>query len=454
MKKKTKNKVYVGVDIGGTKVAAGLVDQAGKLFAVKKSPTPKGGSGQRIFRLTKELIQELLKDQKINRARIRGIGLGVPGIVRPDHRDILITPNVGLSGYPLAAQLEKSFKTRVVLGNDVNLGTLGEKWFGAGKGVENIIGLFPGTGVGGAIIIGGQLITGSQGAAGEIGHMVLDAHSPYKSAGLYGTVEALASRRAIERAIKEAVAKKVPTIITKLQGGTLAPVKSGVIAEALRRKDPLTMRIINEVCRVLGQACVSLRHILNPDMIILGGGVMEACGDYMLPRIRKISAADPFFKGIDDCRIERSFLGDDAVILGAVVLLKQVLGEKISAGTDYYPRLRTDKNGNVLVNDKLIKKSIYIRADGKVKKINGAAGFAGLRTSRWLGINVLKQLCKKGPKVLVVGCARTRPRITPGGKEFLREHAIEARLLNVQEAVKVYNAAGERKTMVVYRREA
>lgn len=453
MKKKIKNKVYVGVDIGGTKVAVGLVDQAGKLFAVRKSPTPEGGSGPRIFRLVKGLIQELLKDQKINRARIRGIGLGVPGIVRPDHRDILITPNVGLSGYPLAAQLEKSFQTRVVLGNDVNLGTLGEKWFGVGKGVGNIIGLFPGTGVGGAIIIGGQLITGSQGAAGEIGHMVLDAHSPHKSAGLYGTVEALASRRAIERAIKEALAKKVPTIITKLQGGTLAPVKSGVIAEALRRKDPLTMRIINEVCRVLGQACVSLRHILNPEMIILGGGVIEACGDYMLSRIRKISAADPFFKGIDDCRIERSLLGDDAVILGAVVLLKQVLGEKISAGAGYYPKPRVDKRGDVWINDKLIKKSIYIRADGKVKKFNGAAGLAGLRTSRWLGINVLKQLCKKGPKVLIVGCARLRPRITPEGKEFLREHAIEARLLNVREAVKVYNAAGERKTMVVCRRE-
>lgn len=457
MRKKIKNKVYVGVDIGGTKVAAGLVDQAGKLLAVKKSPTPEGGPGPRIFRLTRELIQGLLKDQKINRARIRGIGLGVPGIVKPNHRDILITPNVGLSGYPLAAQLEKSFKTRVVLGNDVNLGTLGEKWFGVGKGVENIIGLFPGTGVGGAIIIGGQLITGSQGAAGEIGHMVLDARSPHKSAGLYGTVEALASRRAIERAIKEAVMKKVPTIITKLQGGKLASIKSRVIAEALRRKDPLTMRIINEVCRVLGQACVSLRHILNPDMIILGGGVIEACGDYMLPRIRKISAADPLFKGIDDCRIERSFLGDDAVILGAVVLLKQVLGQKITPGVgggNYYPKLRADQKGNIRVNDKPVRKNIYIRADGKVKKINGAAVFNELNRSRRLGISALRRVCKKGPKVLIVGCAGGRPRITLDGKKFLREHAIEARLLNVQEAVKVYNAVGERKTMVIYRREA
>ena len=234
----------------------------------------------------------------------------------------------------------------------------------------------------------------------------------------------------------------------------MVAVKGGVLAEALWRKDPLTMRIVNEVCRVLGQACVSLRHILNPDMIILGGGVMEACGDYMLPRIRKISAADPFFKGIDDCRVERSFLGDDAVILGAVVLLKQVLGEKISAGADYYPKVRADKSGNVWVSDKLVRKNIYIRADGKMKKLNGSAALAEGGLSSWLGMSVLKQLCKKGPKVLIVGSARRRPRITSEGKKFLREYGIEARLLNVTEAVKAYNAARERKAMVVCRREA
>lgn len=453
MKKKTKNKVYIGIDIGGTKIAVGLVDQAGKLFAVEKSPTPEGGSGPRIFRLTKGLVQELLKEEKINRAQIRGIGLGVPGIVKPNHRDILITPNVGLSRYPLAALLERSFKTKVVLGNDVNLGVLGEKWFGAGKGIDNIVGLFPGTGVGGAIIIDGKLITGSQGAAGELGHMILDLHSSQKSAGLYGTLEALASRRAIERAIKKAVARKVPTVITKIQKGKLDTIKSQVIAEALRRKDPLTVRVMNEACHVLGQACVSLRHILNPDMIILGGGVIEACGDYMLPRIRDISAADPFLKGIDDCRVERSFLGDDAVILGAVVLLKQVLGEKITSGVDHYPKLRADQKGNIRVNDKLVRKNIYIRADGKVKKINGVAVFNELNRFRRLGVSALRRVCKKGPKILIVGSTRRRLRITAEGKKFLDDHLIQARLLDVKEAVKAYSAAKGRKALVVYRKE-
>lgn len=457
MKKKTKNKVYVGIDIGGTKIAVGLVDQAGKLLAANKCPTPchsAPGTGTRILHLVERLVRELLDEEGVNVSSLRGIGAGVPGIVRPDRRGILITPNVGLSRYPLAALLERSFKTKVVLGNDVNLGVLGEKWFGAGKGINNIVGLFPGTGVGGAIIIGGQLITGAQGAAGELGHMILDLHSSQKSAGLYGTLEALASRRAIECAIKKAVARKVPTVITKIQKGKLDTIKSQVIAEALRRKDPLTVRVMNEACHVLGQACVSLRHILNPDMIILGGGVIEACGDYMLPRIRDISAADPFFKGIDNCRIERSFLGDDAIILGAVVLLKQVLGEKITSGVDYYPKLRADQKGNIWVNGKLVRKNIYIRADGKVKKINGDAVFNELDRFRRLGISALRRVCKKGPKILIVGSSRRRLRISQEGKKFLKEHLVQTRLLDVKKAVKTYNAAKERKTMVIYRREA
>ena len=453
MKKKTKDKVYVGIDIGGTKIAVGLVDQAGKLLAVDKCPTPAPGTGIRIFHQVEKLVRELLHEEKINVSSLRGIGAGVPGIVRPDHRGILITPNVGLSRYPLAALLERSFKTKVVLGNDVNLGVLGEKWFGAGKDVNNIVGVFPGTGVGGAIIINGQLIIGAQGAAGELGHMTLDLHSSQKSAGLYGTLEALASRRAIEHKIKEAVAHKVPTVITKIQKGKLDIIKSRVIAEALHRKDPLTVRVMNEACHVLGQACVSLRHILNPDMIILGGGVIEACGDYMLPRIRNISEADPFFKGIDNCRIERSFLGDDAIILGAVVLLKQVLGEKITSRVDYYPKLRADQKGNVWVNDKLVRKNIYIRADGKVKKINGDVIFSELDRSRRLGISALRRVCKKGPKILIAGSTRRRLRITQEGKKFLKEHLVQPRLLDVKGAVKAYSAAKERKTLVIYQKE-
>ena len=121
---------------------------------------------------------------------------------------------------------------------------------------------------------------------------------------------------------------------------------------------------------------------------------------------------------------------------------------------DYYPKLRADQKGNVWVNDKLVRKNIYIRADGKVKKINGAAVFNELNRSRRLGISALRRVCKNGPKILIAGSTRRRLKITAEGKKFLKGHLVQTRLLDVKEAVKAYNAAKERKTMVIYRSDA
>ncbi|MCA9399454.1 MAG: ROK family protein, partial [Candidatus Omnitrophica bacterium] len=303
---KKNKRYYIGVDVGGTKIFAGLVDRSGTIVGTKKAPTPQNKPAAQVGKVIMTVVTDLLAEQNVMPETIIGIGVGVPGLIKPNHRDILVTPNVNLAGYPLAANLEKQFQTTVFLGNDVNLGLLGAKWQGIGKEEDNIIGIFPGTGVGGAIIINGKLVNGAQGAAGELGHMIIDLQSKHQSAGVYGTLEALASRRAIEREIKSRIKKGQKSIITQLQKKGTATIKSGMLAEALKRKDKVVTEVINDVCHVLGKACISIRHIFNPDMIILGGGVIEACGQYMLPKIRKISDRDPFFKNIDQCKIEPS----------------------------------------------------------------------------------------------------------------------------------------------------
>ncbi len=325
---KTAKDLYIGVDIGGTKISAGLVDSRGKILSSQKCPTPVKGEGAQIFRQTKSLIAGLLASQQLKSNQIRGIGIGIPGIVRPNHRDILRTPNVQLAGYPLARNLELIFRTKVILNNDVNVGLLGEHWRGIAKGVQDVVGIFLGTGVGGAIIIRGELVLGAQGAAAELGHMILDLDSSKESAGLCGTLEALASRRAIERELKNAIQKGKKTILARFYAKSPRVIKSSVIAQALEARDPLTRKVMGKACAVLGQACITIRHILNPAMIVLGGGLIEACGDYMVPKVRKIFNRDPFFKGIDSCSIERSLLGDDAVVLGAVAFFKAGLGRK------------------------------------------------------------------------------------------------------------------------------
>lgn len=435
--------LYIGVDIGGTKISAGLVDNRGRILSSRKCPTPAAGGGSRIFQQTRSLIAQLLAGQQLKPNQIRGIAIGIPGVVRPNHRDILITPNVSLANYPLARNLELIFRTKVILGNDVNFGLLGEQWLGIAKEAQNIVGIFPGTGVGGAIIIREELVLGAQGAAGELGHMILDFNSPKESAGLCGTLEALVSRRAIERELKEAIQKGKKTIITRMCGRRPRAIKSSVIAQALAKKDPLTLNVMRDVCTVLGKACISIRHILNPDMIILGGGLIEACGDYIVPEVRKISARDPFFKGIDACRIEQSLLGDDAVILGAVALLKRVLGEKAAAGGVCYPALRVGKNRDVLIDGKAIKRNVYIRADGRMKKLNGASALPQL------GISLLKKVCRKNPQVLIVG-ARKAVQMSKYDRRFLDKKKIAYCLLNVKKAVGAYNAFKDRKAVLLF----
>ncbi len=318
-----KKQYFIGIDVGGTKIAAGLITPQGKILLKKKIPVPLNARSAVLGRMIQGLIEEILDEKDVPVSSLYGIGLGIPGIVDPASGKILRTPNIKLAGYPLIQRLKKAFKTTIVLGNDVNLGVLGEKWLGAGKTADNLIGIFLGTGVGGGIVLDGKIYLGSQGAAGELGHMIIDCHSPHSSAGVSGTLEALTSRRAIERKIREAIRLKKKTIVTELTGGNLKMIKSRVLRKALKKRDPVVTRIINEVCFILGKTCISFRHIFNPDMIIFGGGVIEACGEYMLPRIKRISDKNPFLAGIDHCKIVSSQLGDDAVLLGAVALVKQ-----------------------------------------------------------------------------------------------------------------------------------
>lgn len=315
--------LFIGIDIGGTKISAGLVDSHGKILFREKDANPRSNDPQDILDVIFDTLNEVIN--KKNRRHLRGIGIAVPGLVNPRTKKILVTPNTHLSGFPLCQKLEKKFKVKVFLGNDVNLGLLGEKWLGAAKKAHHVVGLFPGTGIGGGIIIDGKLVTGANGLAAELGHMIIEHNGPLCSCGNHGCLEAVAGRWAIERDIRKAIKKGKKTIITKLIRGKIKSIKSKTLKEALKAKDPLTIDILSHAAQVLGQACISIRHILNPEMIILGGGVIEACGEFILPRVKKTAEKDPFFARFDHCKIVSSQLGDDAVILGAVALVMEEL---------------------------------------------------------------------------------------------------------------------------------
>ena len=314
------SKHFIGIDIGGTKIAAALVTANGKILARTKSATPSDAKGKDILKVVLNTIDEIRIEHTLG--KIAGIGIGIPGVADPRTHEVIVTPNIQLAGFPLKKELSKRFKTKIIIDNDVNCGLLGEQWLGAARKAKNVIGLFPGTGVGGAIIIDGKLVTGAQGAAAELGHMTIDLNGPACSCGNRGCLEALASRWAIQRDIRTAIKSGKKSMVTQLTKGDLSVIKSKVLKESLRRSDPVVTGVMTNVANVLGRACVSINHIFNPEMIVLGGGVIEACGDFLLPRIAKIVKDDPFFKKFKPCTIVAAQLEDNAVILGAVALAR------------------------------------------------------------------------------------------------------------------------------------
>ncbi len=312
-----RKRIFAGIDVGGTKIALGLVSDRGRIIARAKTPTPKDASPETLTRLITDLLNGLLRDMGCR--RLAGIGVGVPGIV-DQKGEIVRTPNINLSRSRLRPRLEKRFRARTVVGNDVNLGVLGEQWLGAARNAKNVVGIFVGTGVGGGIVVDGRLMTGLHGAAAEIGHMAISPEGPKCSCGNRGCLEALCGRWAMERDIRAAVAKGKKTVLAKFVKGKRKPLKSKILRKALNKKDPLTIAIMTRAAKHLGAACVSLCHIFDPEVVVLGGGVMEACGDFMLPIIKKAVRKDKLFSGLRRCEIASSRLGDDAVILGGVAL--------------------------------------------------------------------------------------------------------------------------------------
>ncbi|MDE2140945.1 MAG: ROK family protein [Elusimicrobia bacterium] len=314
---------YLGVDVGGTKIAAGLVHPGGKIVAWEKTSTPRRGGAAEVARVILRAARDVLRDAGVKPKRLKGIGVGVPGIVDADGEKVLVAPNIALAGYPLAAELRRRFDTKVALGNDVNLGVLGERWLGAGEGLDDVVGIFPGTGVGGGVVCGGKLLTGAHGAAAELGHVVLDPKGPLCGCGARGCLEAYSSRTAVERDIRAGVKAGARTDILLLNGGKLDVIKSKVLARALKRRDPLVTSVLRAASERLGDACVSLRHCFDPELFLFGGGLVEACGEFMLPIVRRRLAQDALFRTVGACKVARSRLGDDAVVLGAVALAKR-----------------------------------------------------------------------------------------------------------------------------------
>ena len=316
----------VGVDMGGTKILAAVINAEGEIVQqTKRATKPKKGPEEVIERITR-CIREAIASAELNPSQIRAIGIGSPGPLDPETGVIIFAPNLGWSNVPLKAKLEANLSIPTFVDNDVNVGTLGEYAFGAGQGVKNLVGIFVGTGIGGGIILDGKLFHGVNKTAGEVGHMIVEAKGPRCGCGNFGCLEAVASRTAITRDLQKAILKKgKKSKLTELNGGNLDLIRSKAIARAVKQGDKPTIKVVQRAAKYLGISVASIVHFLNPEMVVLGGGVVEAMGDSLLDPIRHAAAEYALPTTMDGVQIVAATLGDNAGVIGASVLARERL---------------------------------------------------------------------------------------------------------------------------------
>lgn len=314
----------VGVDMGGTKILSAVIDAEGNILGTAKVPTKADEGTSVVIDRIADAIQKAIGKSGVNKASIEAVGIGAPGPLDPETGVVIFAPNLGWRDVPLKAELEARVGIPTFVDNDVNVGTLGEHAFGAGKGVQNIVGIFVGTGIGGGIILHGELFHGASKTAGEIGHIIVKADGPRCGCGVRGCLEALASRTAMTKQFQKAIEKKgKKSVISKLTNGDLSAIRSGVLAKAIRANDKLTLKVFREATKYLGVGIGSIVNFLNPEMIILGGGVVEALDDTFLDNIRAAAEKYALPNTLDGVQIVRAELGDNSGILGAAALARQ-----------------------------------------------------------------------------------------------------------------------------------
>jgi len=451
----TKPKMYMGVDVGGTKTLALLVRATGTVVARKRAPTPRDCPAEETLEFIIKLMEELLAEAGLAPSALDAVGLAIPGVVDSEEGRIVVTPNMNLTGLVAAPIVEERLGVPVALGNDVNLGTLGERWLGSARMAQSVVGIFVGTGIGGGVIIDGKLMEGYRKAAGEVGHIVMQVDGPLCGCGNRGCLEALASRTAIERDIREAVDAGKATILTKLSDGKLSVIRSGMLKEALEKRDPLVTKIMRKAARHLGYACLTVRHLVDPEMIVLGGGVIEACGDFLMPIVAEVVASDALPGARTGGRVLPSALGDDAVALGAVALAMERIGHdpyKLARRPRLeYPTIDRVRFGEVSVGGKVYKSDVYIRVDGKVKKRRKSAIRRMYGSLRKIGPEELQKVLKGQPDTLIIGTGyKNRVALTPEAEDFLKTRGMAVELLPTLKAVRAFNQAKGAKAALIH----
>ncbi|MDQ1145053.1 glucokinase [Bacillus sp. SORGH_AS 510] len=321
-------KWFVGVDLGGTTTKIAFITMDGEIVEKWEVPTDNSNEGQNITSNIAKAINEKLSELGQKKEQLIGVGMGAPGPVDYEDGIVLNVVNLGWKdNYPLKESLESSTMLPAAIENDANCAALGEMWKGAGNGAKDLVCITLGTGVGGGVIANGNIVQGVNGAAGEIGHITA---VPYDGApcncGKTGCLETVASATGIVRIAMEELTKGQSTGELNKILRSNGKITAKDVFDTAKNGDTLALQVLDVVCFHLGFAAANIANTLNPNMIVLGGGVSKA-GSILLDKVKEYFAKYAFSAVRDSTVLSLATLGNDAGVLGAAWLIKNKINK-------------------------------------------------------------------------------------------------------------------------------
>ena len=313
--------MYIGIDLGGTNIAVGLVDDNGKIIAKSSTPTLAQERGYKeIVRDMAELSKKLLSENNIAESEIKGVGIGCPGTVDGDNGVVVYANNIKMENTPLAEEFKKYFDVNVAILNDANAAAYGEYVIN-GNGVDSFVFITLGTGVGGGVVLDNKIYTGFNCAGGELGHITLVHDGISCNCGNVGCWEAYASVTALIRQTKEAMDKNPQSMMHKLakEEGKVSGKTAFLAAKA---GDEAGQAVVDKYLEYVASGLVSIVNIFQPEKLVIGGGISKE-GDYLLKPVTEYCYAHEYNKNRQKVQISIATLFNDAGIIGAALYSKQ-----------------------------------------------------------------------------------------------------------------------------------
>lgn len=319
----------VGVDIGGTNVVVGLVPaDGGRPASLRTRGTPSLGGQHAVVEHLAELVDEVVAEGLAAAGdpdgEVVGVGIGSPGPLDLEAGVVLDAFNLGWRDFALRDALSDAVGMPAILDNDANCATWGEFWVGAGRGVESLVGITLGTGIGGGVILDGRLVHGASASAGEIGHMSIDFHGRRCKCGNYGCLEAYASGPNIAARAREGLEAGAESVLTRLVDGDVERVTAATVYEAILQGDAYAGEVMTETAKLLGAGLANIVNVLNPHMIVIVGGVTRA-GHYLFNPLTAEVRRRAFRTAEQACRIVPGELPETAGVMGAAGLFLESL---------------------------------------------------------------------------------------------------------------------------------